>query len=47
MKRKFGKKLANKYKVRYDVNKLNELCNNKELDMLSRRYKRFFLKIVR
>ena len=44
MKRKFGKKLANKYKVRYDVNKLNELCNDKELDMLSRRYKRFCLK---
>lgn len=44
MKRKFGKKLANKYKVRYDVNKLNELCNDNELDMLSRRYKRFCLK---
>ena len=44
MKRKFGKKLANKYKVRYDVNKLNELCNDKEFDILSRRYKRFYLK---
>ncbi len=44
MKRKFGKKLANKYKVRYDVNRLNELCNDKEFDLFSRRYKRFFLK---
>ena len=44
MKRKFGKKLANKYKVRYDVNRLNELCNDKEFDVFSRRYKRFFLK---
>ena len=44
MKRKFGKKLANKYKVRYDVNKLNKLCNNKDLDLFSRRYKRFYLK---
>ena len=44
MKTKFGKKLANKYKVRYDVNKLNELCNDKEFDVFSRRYKRFFLK---
>ena len=35
MKRKFGKKLANKYKVRYNINKL---------DIFSRRYKRFFLK---
>ena len=46
MKRKFGKKLANKYKVRYDVNKLNKLCNDKEFDIFSRRYKGSFLKMV-